>query len=86
LKEKLGELIESDRYQRMAEMNDAGDNPKAEYLRKFVSKYRARAYRQVLKEFPLLKQNEDAVRYNDRARRIGGQEQQLQAIPDFYKQ
>jgi len=78
LREDLEQLISSDRYQIMPDMSmDEGKSPKMQAIRSRVTKYRSRAWKQLLEEFPMLAQNYQITQYNRNARRAGRQEQQL---------
>ena len=78
LREDLEQLISSDRYQIMPELSmDEGKSPRMQAIRSRVTKYRSRAWKQLLEEFPMLAQNYKISQYNRTARRAGREEQQL---------
>ena len=69
LREALEHLIESPRYQRMVETPDY--DPKVGELRKVLSRYRSRAYREVEKEFPQLLESRIQTKRRQAAARYG---------------
>ncbi len=71
LKEELERLIQSADYQRMLDSSDSGLNPKVDELKKVLRKYRARAYKQLLVEYPELNAAENQTRAEKQARREG---------------
>ena len=78
LRKSLKRLIKSKAYQRMPEFAEDGvSSPRRDAITQMTSKYRERAYRQLLKELPVLSQNEQIARYNRTARRMGRAERQL---------
>lgn len=78
LREDLEGLISSDQYQIMPDLSlDEGRSPKMEAIRGRVTKYRSRAWKQLLEEFPMLAENWRIASYNREARRAGREEQQL---------
>ena len=75
LKVALEELIKSPRYQRMTDTPDY--DPKVSELRKIMSKYRSRAYRELEKEFPQLLQSRITSKRRNAAARYGREFQDI---------
>ena len=78
LKQDLETLIRSSRYRKMDDVGiDGKSSPRRAEISKRVETFRQHAYMRLLKEFPLLKRNEDIALYNRRQRAQGKPERQL---------
>ena len=78
MRQALEGLIDSNDYQRMPDFaGDGASSPKMDALRKTVTRYRTQAWKELIQEFPMLKQNYDITMYNRSARKAGRPEHQL---------
>tara|TARA_R100000808_G_scaffold134_1_gene987 strand:+ start:13345 stop:20358 length:7014 start_codon:yes stop_codon:yes gene_type:complete len=78
MRQGLEELIESAEYGSLPDFaGDGASSPKMDLLRKAVTKYRGQAWKELLKEFPMLKENFDITMYNRGARKGGRPERDL---------
>ena len=64
-------------------VSKAEDNPKVAELRSVISKYRKRAYRQVLREFPSLRDAERILSRNKMNRRLGRDTETIENILNY---
>lgn len=84
LEQALDREIRSRSYQRMAEpLDPSEENPKISALKKIITKYRGRAYKQLLREFPNLRQAEKVLTQNRINRRLGRDQQTIQNILNY---
>lgn len=81
LRSRLERLMQSGRYQRASsDVGDEYDSPRVQMIRNVISKYRAAAYRQLLKESEVLRNLDLADRSNRRAMRTGRAMTDLQSL------
>ena len=81
LRDAMSRLIRSRDYQRLTEeSNSTYDSPRAEALRRLVSRYRAEAYKQLLREFDDLRTDDVNNNLNRKALRTGKSLSQLRAL------
>ena len=81
LRDAMSRLIRSRDYQRLTEeSNSTYDSPRAEALRRLVSRYRAEAYQQLLREFDDLRTDDVNNNLNRKALRTGKSLSQLRAL------
>ena len=81
MRDAMSRLIRSRDYQRLTEeSNSTYDSPRAEALRRLVSRYRAEAYKQLLREFDDLRTDDVNNNLNRKALRTGKSLSQLRAL------
>ena len=83
LKDSLEQLINSDQYNALPNYaEDGSGSPKMDLIRGQVTKYRGTAWNELLKEFPMLKENYGITLYNRSARKAGRAERDLLSLID----
>jgi len=81
MRDAMSRLIRSRDYQRLTEeSNSTYDSPRAEALRRLVSRYRAEAYQQLIREFDDLRTDDVNNNLNRKALRTGKSLSQLRAL------
>ena len=81
LRERLTKLIKNKGYKALSDIStDEYDSPRVRLLRSIISKYRARAYYEMLKEAPVLRESDRINFMNREALRRGASMDELQTL------